>query len=114
MTFSGKKDFNTGTRAALRTPESHLEASNDISEVKHATPAENLPGVPRCLIFTVARIAARSLRHCNMQSCTISLILSGIESQAVDFANIFYGPAGERPKWQKLAGVKTLHLVMSA
>lgn len=43
---------------------------------------------------------------------TISRIFFRVESQAVDFANIFRGTAGERSKWQKLVGAKFLHLAV--
>ncbi|KAM0707552.1 hypothetical protein Q7P35_004197 [Cladosporium inversicolor] len=49
----------------------------------------------------------------NQAKCTISRNLFGVESQAVDFANMFRGDGGERPKWQKLMKSRFLHLAMA-
>ena len=53
------------------------------------------------------------LKLFDQAKCTISRNLFGVESQAVDFANMFRGDGGERPKWQKLMKTRFLHLAMA-
>ena len=45
--------------------------------------------------------------------CAISRNLFAVESQAVDFANMFRGNEGERPMWQRLMRMRFLHLAMA-